>query len=139
MLRSWTFRLLMIAAVACGAAACDDETPTTPITPRDPVTESFMGSITPNGARTHSFETGGSGAVVATLREVVPDGDLTIGFSLGNWNGTACQIVQAKDDAKGGTVLTGTMSGVGSLCVRVYDVGTLTADPVAYTVEVVHP
>lgn len=143
MLRSWKVRMVLVAALAAAAAGCDDEpaAPTTP-TPAPTVTETFSGNVTQNGAQTHTFAVAAAGTVTATLKQIVPDNALVIGFSLGSWNAasSACQIVLANDAATGGAVLTGTMSGIGSLCVRVYDVGNIAAAiPAVYTVEVVHP
>ena len=138
---TWILRMLLVIAVAGGASACDDDTPTSPTTPPAPVTETFSGSVAQNGAQTHSFSTAGSGTVTATLKEVaLPGGAQAIGFSLGTLSGSACLIALANDAATGGAVLTGTMTGAGNLCVRVYDAGTLVpATPATYTVEVVHP
>jgi hypothetical protein len=42
--------------------------------------------------------------------------------------------------ATGGAILTGTMTGAGTLCVRVGDQGNIAAgQPAAYTIEVTHP
>ena len=42
--------------------------------------------------------------------------------------------------ATGGAVLSGTMTGLGTLCARVSDVGNMgTGQQAAYTIEVVHP
>jgi hypothetical protein len=128
---------LVLALSGCG----DDEIPTGP-TPTDPVTftENFSGSVNQNGARTHTFNTQASGTVTATLVTVAPDAELVVGFSLGTFNGSACQIVIAKDDAKQSTILTGAVSALGSLCVRIYDVGNITAaQPVDYEIQVIHP
>ena len=132
-------RIILAALLALGAAACDDETPTTPTTPPAPVTETFSGNISQNGVSIHSFSTGGSGTVTATLKTVAPDAALVVGFSLGNWNGTACQVILDNPAATGGAVLTGTMSGIGNLCLRMYDVGNVAAIPASYSVEIVHP
>jgi hypothetical protein len=132
-------RALLMVVLALPVAACDDDTPTTPTTPRDPVTETFTGTVTQNGANTQTFSTAGSGTVTATLRAVGPDSALVIGFSLGNWNGTSCQIILARDDSTVGAVLSGTMTGAGNLCLRMYDVGNISSTPATYTVEVVHP
>lgn len=138
-LSSLVVRGLLVGLLGCGVAACDDEVPTGPNNPTAPVTVTFTGNVTQNGAQTHSFATGGSGTVTATLKDVAPNAELVIGFSLGNWNGSSCQIILAKDAATVGAVLTGTMSGIGELCLRVYDVGNISNTPATYTVEVVHP
>ena len=129
----------MIAVLCAGAAGCDDETPTGPNQDPVNVTETFTGTIGSNGAQTHQFSTASSGTVTATLRALAPDNALVVGFSLGNWTGSACQIVLANDAATGGTILTGTVSAAGTLCVRVHDVGNITTTAATYTVEVVHP
>jgi hypothetical protein len=143
MLRYLHRTLLAVAVLplALAAAACEDgsEPPTAP-TPPNPVTETFSGTVNQNGASTHDFAVGGSGTVTATLKTIGADNTLVVGFSLGNWTGTACSIVLAKDDATGGTVLSGTMTASGNLCVRVYDVGNVAANvPAAYSVEITHP
>ncbi len=96
----------------------------------------LQGRLTVNGAATHSFATG-SGQISVTVTELVPDSAAVIGVSLGTWNGTACQIVLANDNATQGAGILGTASGPGSFCVRVYDVGRLTG-PTEYTLTVVH-
>lgn len=129
-------RLLAVALVAGGVAACDStDTPTTP-TPATPITETFTGSIAPNGAITSPFVTMASGAVSATLTSVEPA--VNMGLSLGTWNGTACQAVVANDNAPVSATITGSVTTVSSLCVRVYDVGFV-VNPVTYIVTVVHP
>ena len=138
MLTAWTTRLLLVALIGGAVAGCDDETPTSPNPTPIIVTETFTGSIGQNDAQTHQFSAGSSGAVVATLRSLVPDNALVVGFSLGNWNGNACQIVLANDEATAGAILNGTVSAAGNLCLRVHDVGNIT-NRAAYTVEVVHP
>ena len=142
MCNTWAVRTLLVGALALGAAACDDEVPTTPTGPSNPVTETFSGSIGQNGAQTHTFTTTSSGEVRATLKELAPDSTLVVGFSMGNWNPTTsvCLTALSNDTATGGSLLTGSMSaGGGNVCVRVYDVGNIAATPAAYTVEVVHP
>jgi hypothetical protein len=132
---------LLLACVCTFAAACDDE-PTLPTpTPPNPVTDTFAGQLTPNGAVTHSFNAASAGNVTATLKTIGADNTLVVGFSLGNWNSTSstCSAVKANDTATGGSVLDGTMTNSGPLCVRIYDVGNLTAAATAYSIEVVHP
>jgi hypothetical protein len=140
MSRTFIPRLVLLASLAFGVAACDDEVPTTPTTPTDPVTETFSGSLTRNGAATHNFRATGAGTVTATLRTIGGDNTLVVGFSMGTWNGTACSIVLANDAATGNSFHTGSMTAAGDLCVRVYDVGNIAAGTTAaYSIEVVHP
>ena len=139
------FRLGNILALAAivTAAACNNTTdgssvtsPTVPATTKD----TFSATLTVNGAVTHQFSTAQRGTVTATLTDVNDgtDNPPVIGVSLGTWNGTTCQILLANDQTAKGAGVLGTVSGVGNLCVRVYDVGKLTK-PVTYTVDVTHP
>jgi hypothetical protein len=137
--RLLTLRLLAVLVLAFGVAACDDETPTTPTTTPPVVTDTFTGAITQNGASTHSFSVSTSGAVKATLKAAGAD---AVGFSLGTWNTVteSCSVVLANDAAIVGSVLQGTMTGTGTLCLRMYDVGNVVApNSAAYTVEIEHP
>ena len=138
--RSLRFVMPVIAVLALAACGDDDlfNAPTAPSGPAPTVTETFSGSINRNGAATHTFTTQASGTVTATLTTVTPDSELIVGFSVGTWNGTLCQIVLANDQAKQAAVVTGGVSALGSLCVRIYDVGNIT-DPISYEITVVHP
>jgi hypothetical protein len=129
-------RWLAILLFAASAAACEDDI-TTPISPdRVAVTETFAGTLTPNDAETFPFASQ-SGLVTATLLNLAPDSTVTLGLSLGTWNGLTCAIVLANDKATQGVAITGTVNALGNLCVRVYDVGTL-VEPLTYEVRVVH-
>jgi hypothetical protein len=133
--------LIAVLVAALSTIGCKGEnpfeTPTNP-GPAPTVTETFSGDLGRNGARTHNFSTSASGSVTATLTTLVPDSALVIGFSLGTWNGSVCNIVLAKDDATQGTVVTGGVSSFGSLCVRIYDVGNVT-EQISYEITIVHP
>jgi hypothetical protein len=113
------------------------EVPTNP-TPAVPVTETFNGTVSLKGAQTHTFTTQASGTVTATLKFLVPDNTVKMGFALGTFNGSACQLVITKTDAVEATVITGAVSALGSLCVYIHDVGNL-VQPADYEIEVVHP
>ena len=132
------FAALTLALVAVGCGSDDDNnTPTAPSAPVT-VTETYADSIGRNGARTHNFNTSSSGTVTATLTTLAPDSELLVGLSLGTWNGTSCQLIITNDAAKQGTVVTGGVSALGSLCVRIYDVGNIT-QTISYEITVVHP
>ena len=143
MFRTVLRKLLFVALLAMAPlafSACDDDDPITPPTAPDPVTETISGSITRNGAESKPFTVSGAGPVTATLKTIGNDNTLVVGFMLGNWINNACSAVLANDAATGGSVLAGTMSSAGTLCVRMYDVGNIPADQsVSYSVEVVHP
>jgi hypothetical protein len=141
MLRLFDKRLLGILLIACAVAACDDTVPPVTPTPTDPVTETFAGTIGANGAATHSFSVSAGGAVTATLKAIGTDNTLEVSLALGNWSADACSIVLANDKATGGFVLgPRTMTGAGTLCARVADIGNIPAgQTAAYTIEVVHP
>jgi hypothetical protein len=132
---------LLAVMVAAGAAgACSDDEPTTPTAPTAPtvMTETFSGNIARNGAQTHAFGTQASGTVTATLTALAAAEGTKIGLALGTFNGVVCQLVITKDDAVQGTVVTGAVSALGSLCVRIYDTGGLTQSA-DYEIQVAHP
>ena len=137
-LRSRTMLFLLALTLGAGAACDDNTTTTTPTTPSTSTSESFTGTVTVNGAVTHQFAATQRGTVTATLSTIDPDASQTVGISLGTWNGTACQIIIANDQAVVGSSILGSVSGVGNLCVRVYDVGKLSRAE-NYKVDVTHP
>ncbi len=130
---------VLAAFVMLGAAACDEdtETPNTP-SPAPTVTESFAGALNKNGAQTFSFAVSTTGQVTATLAELSSSA-VPVSLSLGNWNGTTCQVVLANDNAVQGTFVTGTMSAAGSLCLRLSDASGNLEAAVTFKVDVVHP
>jgi hypothetical protein len=133
------FGFVFAAAVVVMTSCGDSETPTTP-TPPAPVTitDTFSGTITRNGAATHSFLATTVGTVTATLTSISPDPEMIVGFGVGTWNGSVCNVVLARDRAVQTTVIYGNVNAAGELCVRIYDVGNVT-DPTDYSVSVVHP
>ena len=130
---------IFLAVVAVLAAACGSSS--TPTTPTDStavaVTETFTDTLTVNGAKTQPFTASRAGTVTATIIALSPDASITLGLSLGTWNGSACQIIIANDSALLNTTVTGTAQATGNFCVRVYDVGKMTA-PTDYTLQVTH-
>lgn len=146
-----TVRVLSVLTLGLTLSACDSGNdaglPTAPTTPRCSLTdvsgcisETFTGSVNQNGGVTHNFTTSASGTVTATLTTLGPDSTATLGMSLGTLTGTTCQAVLTNDKSTQGTVITGGVSALGSLCVRAYDAGTITAaTPFSYEITIVHP
>lgn len=133
------FKLTAAVAVMLSAAACSKSTATSPTTTTAPanVIDTFTGTLTRNGATNFQFSVSAAGVVYATLSSVA-DASTVVGLSLGTWNGISCAIVLANDLAAQGTTVTGSVTGIGTLCARVYDVGKV-VDPLDYQVTVVHP
>jgi hypothetical protein len=131
---SWAvFALLTLAIAACGSDPV--ATPTEPSAVS--VTENLSETLTVNGARTFPFTANRAGTVTARLSALAPDDTITIGLSIGTWNGTSCQIIIANDQAKLNVSVVGTAQQTGQFCARVYDVGLLTA-PTNFTIELTH-
>ena len=144
-MRSSIFRRLTvvsaIALMALGTSACDsgdDTTPTTPTLPVQNVTETFAGSININGAATFTFPTSAAGTVNATLRALTPVSTIQVSLAMGTWNGVNCQVVLNNDRATQGGSITGSVSGAGTLCVRISDIGQITQQT-GFEIVVIHP
>ena len=129
---------LCISVVALGTGGCGNDLTNLESTPSQIVTESFTGTLNPNGGTTHAFVATGKGAVQATLTAVGADNTAVVGLSLGNWTGILCLISAANDNAIATIPLTATVSAAGQLCARVYDTKGLT-EATSYTLQVIHP
>ena len=133
-----TVSLACILAIGLSAAACDSNDPVGPTEPEPiAVTESFSGTLTRNGAGRHTFVTQRAGQVAASLGTLAPDSAAIISLSLGTWNGQACAVLIARDDATSLGSIVGTASA-GNFCVRVSDPNGVLAEPTDYQVSVTH-
>jgi hypothetical protein len=134
-LSSWTVLVLLtLTSAACGS----DDAPETPTEPSAvSVTENLTETLTVNGAKTFPFIANRAGTVTAKFTALSPDDTITLGLSLGTWNGSSCQIIIANDSAKLNVTVVGTAQQTGQFCARVYDVGRLTA-PTDFTIELTH-
>jgi hypothetical protein len=119
-----------LAAVACGASPDATAAPTP-----TPITENFSGAIDKNGARDFTFTVTAPGTITASLANLSPVVTLAVGISIGTWDGTVCSASLSNDNARVSDQLTGNTSVTGAYCIRVYDVGNITAtEQVAVTV-----
>ena len=127
---------LSTTAVAFTACGSDDSTDL----PTDPspvaVTETFPGTLTVNGAQTHSFIVERAGTVSAQVKSL-SDQTAIMGLSLGTWNGAACQIIISNTAATLNTTVTGTAQSTGMFCVWLNDVGRL-GSRIDYSIDVTH-
>ncbi len=129
----------LVLPLAMFAAACEGDLAKIPTTP-DPVTvtETFTGTININGAATHAFFTSATGTVTATLLSLGENPPAAIGLSMGTLSGSTCSQVLTNDKAVVTSIVSGTVTTLGgSLCVRIYDVGSLT-ESVPYEIRVEH-
>lgn len=143
---SWSLRAATLCAaplcLAAMATACGGTNPfqqlgpTAPAVPPTSITETFTGTLTVNGAATYPFVVGQAGNATAVLTALVPD-DARVGMSLGTWNGVTCQIILANDNATQNSLVVGEARSAGNFCVRIHDVGKLTA-PADYLLTVTH-
>ena len=112
----------------------------TPEAPTQPslvtITQSFSGTLTVNGAQTHSFTVDRAGTVAAQVKSL-SDQAATLGVSLGTYNGSACTIIISKTDAILNSSVAGTAQSTGQFCVWLNDVGKLTSG-LDYTIDVTH-
>ena len=129
----------LLAAVALVTGACNNNPilPTNPIT-GTPVTDSFSGTLSKNGAFTHAFSISSLGSITAAIVGLAPNSAQIAGLQLGVWNGTSCTASSSTDVATTGSSITLTASAAGIVCVRLYDVGFI-GEPVLYQLQVVHP
>jgi hypothetical protein len=138
-------RAILVAVAVLATGACSNDTLSSLTTPTNPTifTDTFTGTLSQNGSFTHSFTTASLGAVTVTIVTLAPNASQIVGLSLGVWNGTSCSTSpqtggSSSDTATTGSSITLNASAAGSLCVRLYDVGFVTA-PVLYTLQVTHP
>jgi len=137
-------RLVPLAVVLLALSGCGSDDPgDTPIDPGPAQkVDEFSGTLTINGAFTHPFSVTATGSMVAALTELKrADSDLSpspVGFALGTWNGSICQLVLTHDVATTGQVVVGNATAVGDYCVRIYDAtGTMTVAQ-TYRIRVDH-
>jgi hypothetical protein len=137
-------KVLLLGAAILAMTACSNsatQAPTT--TTAAPVTDTFTGTLSANGAFTHIFSVSTLGAVSVSIVSLSPNTAQVVGLSLGVWNGSACSTSpatggSASDIATTGSTITLNTTAAGSLCARLYDVGFITT-PVLYSMQITHP
>ena len=105
---------LCASLVVLGTVACGGDLKSLETSPTQTITESFTGTLNPNGGTTHAFVATGKGAVVATLTAIGDDNTIAT------------------------LPLAATVTAAGQLCARVYDSKGV-PDATTYTLQVIHP
>lgn len=131
---------LVIAAplfllAGCGSAD-DNPVAPSPLAPAS-VTQEFSGEVEVQSSRVHPFPVSSRSTIAVTLVTVGPLDTLAVGLGVGTWDGTACTLVAADNNARQAAVLSGTVEP-GNYCAAVFDNGNLTGT-ITYTVRVQRP
>jgi len=125
------YALLLAAALSGASCGDDDQIPIDSGPSPVEIVEDIAGTLTVNGARTHSFVVERAGDITAILTAVTGETPPVISMALGTYNGTSCAIVVANDKATPGATAVSTVIGratvAGAYCLRVSDPGTLAA------------
>jgi hypothetical protein len=134
--------LLLIVPLAVAASGCNNSTATvtTPTPTPVLVTDKFEGALTTGGSNFHLL-TVKTGDVITTMTGIGPDPTVTIGMSIGvvDSTGLSCTAVMDNPTSTIGSTLKGTASAANTLCVKVYDAGTIaTGVTLTYALTVTH-
>jgi hypothetical protein len=132
-----------LALVTCTAAACNNNSTTTPSLAAPSINEVFSGTVQPGGSDFQHFTVNQSGEVDITLNTAGPPPTIQMNIGLGayttgaatcsNTFGTLSQPVAASTN-----VIAVVDLNAGMYCVNVIDVGNA-VQPISYTITVAHP
>jgi hypothetical protein len=137
--------IAIVAALMLPLAGCDNgpsteddsTTPTTPVT--SPVTETFSSQLFVNGSASRSFYAVKAGTATVTLVSAGPPSTVKLGFGIGVRDvlGSGCLFTRSSEAAVAGASFSLPVDA-GVYCVRVYDVGAMTAN-VTFSITIVRP
>lgn len=120
-------------------AGCAGSTPTTPSTTSSaPASETWSGTVAPGGQTSRSFTVSAAGTINVTLTAAgtTPIG---VGVGLPRLTGGGCRLGLSVDATPGTTPQISTQAEAGQYCVQVYDLGTISGDPVGFALKIDHP
>ena len=112
--------------------------PTTPSSTTS-TTDTFNGTLAPNGSLVFTFSVTTAGSVAITLTAVSPATTASLGLGVGPSSNGNCTIANSTSGAiAAGSPQLSAMENPGSYCVKVSDAGSLTATSTV-TVTAAHP
>jgi len=127
----------MIVMSACNNPLSDLLNPAAPST-GSATTDTFNGTLTPNGSLLFTFVVANAGSVAVTLTAVSPATTGALGLGVGPSTNGTCTIANSTSAAiAGGSPQLSATENAGSYCVKVTDAGSLTTAS-AVTVTVTH-
>ena len=109
-------------------------TPTNNSTPAN--VDVFSSTVGAQGSATHEMAIFFNGATTLTLLSA--GASVTVGVSFGAWDGQTCRFISTLTATASVNPLFSTAVDPGTYCIRVYDVGLLTA-PIRFTLDTLHP
>jgi hypothetical protein len=95
----------------------------------------FASTVGPSGSATHEIPIAFNGATSITL--VSAGTTNSLGLAFGAWDGSVCRFSTIVNVAPGATPIA-TNVDPGNYCIKVFDIGTLTAT-ILFTIDTLHP
>jgi hypothetical protein len=120
---------LVLLSTACGSTATSNSSV--------PVIQTFTSMIQPRGAASTSFPASKDGTVQLTLNSV--GSSVSVGFGLGTFDAaTGCKLTTTVETTGGTDPQIQADVTAGTYCVRIYDIGNLTANS-TFVITIVRP
>lgn len=132
-------RTAILGTLALAAASCSTDVVPTAATP-DTTTDVFSTQLGIGGTATRAFTVRTTGIVSVTLTSVGPPSTVAVGVGVGipQASGSGCNLTRSAVATASADPQITLTADAGTYCVRVYDVGNLTAE-VMFSVSVLHP
>jgi hypothetical protein len=136
--------LLVLSALGVGCSN-NPSSPSTGTTSTGSTTVPFFfaGTLAPQGANFYSFSLTQAGIIDITVVSLTnaplnPTPNTTVGIGFGTPSGTTCGLTASARTSAGLVAQLTTAAGVGTFCISIFDVGTLTTST-NFVVRIVHP
>ena len=134
-----------VCVLALVVAGCDNsggDSVTAPTSASATTSETFTGTLAPQGQNPHNFTVAVNGTITISLTAVGPPPTITVGIGLGVPSGTTCSLnlgsgTFGSTQASLSPLVSFTGVPPATYCVVIYDVGNL-SNPVDYSITVAH-
>ena len=134
-------KVAFVVILALGTQACESEAPTTPSGTGIPVTESFTGTLQPNGEAFYAFSMSKAGPVSLTLVSMIGSSvpaDALFPVGIGSPVGQFCSAGTDAAIGPGATPQFTAGKDIGVYCVRITDNARLGA-AATFVLNITHP
>ena len=99
-------------------------------------TETFNGTLTPQGVVSYPVTVAAPGEFFLTLVSLTPQTSITVGLGVGQPVNGVCQLLNAVENAKVGYLMDLSLD-LGAYCVVIYDIGNVQGSD-TFTLSVTH-